>query len=179
MLEGGSVFGPGFRFSKCYASRMGSNLAWRIAARAAVLLLLGGCGTPPEVATSSRNLNGTYLGAGQVRAVKADGTEAWSGQLEVQIGVQDATGRFVPEYQSVIWKGSDVTGIARLIGLQGSAQGSQVAIIPNIGPGCSSLVIDGSSTSGNLVMDAGSSNITCAFSESVTVSWSAFTLQKK
>lgn len=178
MLEGRSIFGPSFRFSRCYASGMRS-LALRTVARAAVLLLLASCGASLEVATSSLNLNGTYLGAGQVRALKADGTEAWSGQLEVQIGVRDAADRFVPEYQSVIWKGSDVTGLARLIGLRGSVQGSQVAIIPSIGPGCSSLVINGSSVSGNLVMDAGSSNITCAFSESVTVSWSAFTLQKK
>jgi hypothetical protein len=179
MLERSSIFGPGFQFLTCYASRMKSSFALRTAARAAVLLMLASCSTAPEVATSSLNLNGTYFGAGQVKAVKADGTEAWSGQLEVQIGVQDAAGRFVPEYQSVIWKGSDVTGLARLIGLQGSAQGSQVAIIPNIGLGCSTVVINGSSASGDLVMDAGSSNVTCTFSESVTVSWSAFTLQKK
>jgi hypothetical protein len=179
MLERTSVFGPRFRFSRCYASGMRSNLALRTATRAAVLLMLASCGASPEVATSSLNLNGTYFGAGQVKAIKADGTEGWSGQLEVQIGVKDAPGQFVPEYQSVIWKGSDVTGLARLIGLQGSAQGSQVAIIPNIGLGCSTVVINGSSASGDLMMDAGSSNVTCTFSESVTVSWSAFTLQKK
>jgi hypothetical protein len=179
MLEHRSVFGPGLRFSRCYASGMRSNLALRTAARAAVLLMLASCGAAPEVATSSLNLNGTYLGSGQVKAVKADGSEAWAGQLEVQIGVQNAAGRFVPEYQSVIWNGSDVTGFARLIGLQGSAQDSQVAIIPNIGPGCSTIVINGSSITGDLVMDAGSSNVTCTFSESVTVSWSAFTLRKK
>lgn len=162
---------------------MRSGLALRTAIRAAVqgavLLILASCGAAPQVASSSLNLNGTYFGAGQVKAIKADGTEAWSGQLEVQISVQDAAGRFVPEYQSVIWKGSDVTGLARLIGLQGSAQGSRVAIIPNIGPGCSNVIINGSSDSGNLMMDAGSSNVICAFSESVTVSWSAFRLQKK
>jgi hypothetical protein len=179
MLERTSVFGPGLRFLRCYASGMRSNLALQTVARAAVLAMLASCSAAPEVATSSLNLNGTYLGSGQVRAVKADGSESWSGQLEVQIGVQDAAGRFVPEYQSVIWKGSDVTGLARLIGLQGSAQGSQVAIIPNIGPGCSNVVINGSSITGDLVMEAGSSNVTCTFSESVTVSWSAFTLQKK
>jgi hypothetical protein len=179
MLERTSVFGPRFRFSRCYASGMRSNLALRTATRAAMLLMLASCGASPEVATSSLNLNGAYFGAGQVKAVKADGTETWSGQLEVQIGVQDSAGQFVPEYQSVIWKGSDVTGLARLIGLQGSAQGSQVAIIPNIGLGCSTVVINGSSASGDLVMEAGSSNVTCTFSESVTVSWSAFTLQKK
>jgi hypothetical protein len=175
MLERTSFFGPGFQFLPCYASRMRSSLALRTAA----LLMLASCGASPEVATSSLNLNGTYLGSGQVKAVRTDGIEAWSGQLEVQIGVQDAAGRFVPEYQSVVWKGSDVTGLARLIGLQGSAQGSQVAILPNIGLGCSTVVINGSSVSGDLVMDAGSSNVTCTFSESVTVSWSAFTLQKK
>ena len=175
MLERNSIFGPGFRFSRSFASRMRSSLTLRTAA----LLMLVGCGAAPEVATSGINLNGTYLGAGQVRAVKADGMEAWSGQLEVQIGIQDAAGRFVPEYQFVIWQGSDVTTLARLIGLQGSAQGSQVAIIPNIGLGCSSVVINGSSVSGDLVMDAGSGNVTCTFSESVTVSWSAFRLQKK
>jgi hypothetical protein len=179
MLKRRSVFGPGLRFSRCYASGMRSSLALQTAARAAVLLMLASCGAVPEVATSSLNLNGAYFGAGQVRAVKADGSEAWSGQLEVQIGVKDAPGQFLPEYQSVIWKGSDVTGLARLVGLQGSAQGSQVAIIPNIGFSCSTVVINGSSITGDLVMDAGSSNVTCTFSESVTVTWSAFTLQKK
>jgi hypothetical protein len=179
MLERTSVFGPGLRFFRCYASDMRSNLALRTVAQAAVLLMLASCSASPEVATSSLNLNGTYFGAGQVRAVKADGMEAWSGQLEVQIGVQGSAGQFMPEYQSVIWKKSDVTGLARLIGLQGSAQGSQVAIIPNIGPGCSTVVINGSSASGDLVMEAGSSNVTCTFPESVTVSWSAFRLRKK
>ena len=173
------VFGPSFRFSRCYASGMRSGLTWRTAAWGAVVLMLASCGATPGVSTSSLNLSGAYFGTGQVKAVRADGSEAWSGQLEVQIGVQDAAGQFVTEYQSVVWKGSDVTGLARLIGLQGSAQGSQVAIIPNIGPGCSSLIINGSSISGDLVMDAGSSNVTCTFSESVTVSWTAFTLQKK
>jgi hypothetical protein len=116
MLERTSVFGPRFRFSRCYASGMRSNLTLRTAARttarAALLLILASCGAAPEVATSSLNLNGTYFGSGQVRAVKADGTEGWSGQLEVQIGVKDAPGQFLPEYQSVIWKGSDVTGRA-------------------------------------------------------------------
>jgi hypothetical protein len=76
MPERTRFFGPGSRFLTCYAARMGLALRVRIAARAAVLLMLASCGAAPEVTTSSLNLNGTYFGAGQVRAVKADGIEA-------------------------------------------------------------------------------------------------------
>jgi hypothetical protein len=143
-------------------------------------VFLAGCsGNVISNSANTINISGLYVGTTSARAVNPGGAEIASGEIAAKIEIIDTAGYQSVSYKNIKWKGADLSYFGFLVGVQGSKLGSDVALILNLGPGCTNPIIQGTAFEDRLEMRAGSLAYSCPFREAGTITWAAFNFTKQ
>jgi hypothetical protein len=144
------------------------------------LLFLAGCsGNVTGNSANTTNISGLYVGTTSARSANPGGVEIASGEIAAKIEIIDTAGYQSVSYKNIKWKGADLSYFGFLVGVQGSKSGSDVALILNLGPGCTNPVIQGTAFADRLEMRAGSLAYSCPLREAGTITWAAFNFVKQ
>ena len=143
-------------------------------------LFLAGCsGNVSGNSATTMNISGLYVGTTSARAANPGGAEITSGEIAAKIEIIDTSGYQSVSYKNVKWKGADVSSLYFLLGVQGSKSGTDVALVLNLGPGCTNPIIQGTAFADRLEMRAGSLAYSCPFRDAGTITWAAFNFIKQ